>query len=221
MNTIKHLIFRNFKTLSILTLCCLLSVFLLMVRLKLTQSFFLLFLVWNLFLAVIPFCISFHLKHRKKLKKWQLIGWSGLWLLFLPNAPYIVTDLIHLQLSDGLLVFVDLVVISSFAIAGLLFYVVSVREMEVIFRENFSKKVRKLFFTTLPFLCGFGIYLGRFLRFNSWDIIQDPASLVVTVVKIFMFPASHWLAWVITVGFGFLLWLVLIGYKKMLNPKKS
>ena len=207
MNNIKHLIFRNFKTVSILTLCCLVSVFLLMVRLKITESFFLLFLVWNLFLAVIPFGISFYVRQQKKLKKWQLIGWSCVWILFLPNAPYIVTDLIHLQLSDGLIVLVDLVVISSFAIAGLLFYLVSVRDMELLFQQNFSKKLRIVFFSVLPFLCGFGIYLGRFLRFNSWDILQDPTSLVVTVAKIILFPASHGLAWGITIGFGGLLWL--------------
>lgn len=207
MNNIKQLIFRNFKMLSILTICCLISLFLLMVRLKITHSFFLLFLVWNLFLAVIPFCISFYLTQKKQLKRWQLIGWSFLWLLFLPNAPYILTDLIHLQLSDGLIVLVDFVVITSFAIAGLLFYLVSVKDMELLFRENFSKKIRTIFFTALPFLCGFGIYLGRFLRFNSWDILQDPTSLAVTVAKIIIFPTSHWFAWGITLGFGFLLWL--------------
>lgn len=207
MNNIKHLIFRNFKIVCILTSCCLVSLFLLMVRLKITESFFLLFLVWNLFLAIIPFCISFYLRQQKKLKKWQLICWCCIWLLFLPNAPYLITDLIHLQLSDGLIVLLDLVVISSFAITGLLFYLVSVLNMELLFQQNFSKKLPNVFFTTLPFLCGFGIYLGRFLRFNSWDILKDPASLFVTVAKIIIFPISHWLAWGVTLVFGGLLWL--------------
>tara|TARA_A100000171_G_C2106678_1_gene132677 strand:+ start:205 stop:870 length:666 start_codon:yes stop_codon:yes gene_type:complete len=221
MTTIKYLIFKNFKTVSILTLCCLVSLFLLMVRLKITHSFFLLFLVWNLFLAMLPFCISFYLQQQENLKKWQLLGWSFLWLLFLPNAPYIVTDLIHLKLNDGLIVLVDFVVITSFAIAGLLFYLTSVRDMEVLFQRNFSKKLKTIFFTMLPFLCGFGIYLGRFLRFNSWDIIQDPASLVVTVAKIIIFPASNWFAWAVTLGFGFFLWILIKGYKKCSTLKKS
>ncbi len=213
MNNIKHLIFRNFRTLSILSGCCFVSVFLLMIRLKLTHSFFLLFLVWNLFLAVIPFCISFYLRQKEHLKKWRLLCWSAIWLLFLPNAPYIVTDLIHLQLSDGFLVFLDLLVILSFAIAGLLFYLVSVKHMEVLFRENFSKKLRNIFFTALPFLCGFGIYLGRFLRFNSWDILQDPASLLKTVVTLIVSPVSNWFAWFVTLGFGFFLWILVKRYK--------
>lgn len=207
MNNIKHLIFRNFKTLSILILCSFVSVFLLMIRLKITHSFYLLFLVWNLFLAVIPYCISFYLKEKKNLKKWHFIIWSCGWLLFLPNAPYIITDLIHLQLSDGPMVIIDFIVISSFAIAGLLFYLVSVKDMELLFRENFNKKLQIALITILPFLCGFGIYLGRFLRFNSWDILQDPSSLVITVANIIIFPSTHWLAWTVTLGFGGFLWI--------------
>lgn len=215
MKTIKHFLFRNFKTLSTLTLGCMVSLFLLMIRLKITQSFFLLFLVWNLFLAIIPFCISMYLTQQKQLKKWQFISWTVLWLLFLPNAPYLVTDLIHLQLSDGFIVMIDLVVIVSFASTGLLFYFKSIQVMEQLFQKYCSKTIRTIFFTVLPFLCGFGIYLGRFLRFNSWDILQEPTSLIVTVGKIIIFPASHWFAWGVTMAIGTLLWAL----QKIIKPK--
>ncbi len=76
------------------------SIVLLIIRMKLTNSFFYLFLVLNLFLAVILFTITTYLASIPKLNKFKIVVWFGVWLLFLPNAPYIVTDLIHLKLNN-------------------------------------------------------------------------------------------------------------------------
>lgn len=92
MDYLKQLIEKRFKTYAIITISMLFSLILLMVRMKITQSFFYLFLVWNLFLAVIPFAISTYLIGSPKPNKYALFFWFGLWLLFLPNAPYMVTD---------------------------------------------------------------------------------------------------------------------------------
>ena len=129
MNTIKTLLFNRFKIISLLSISIALSIVLLMVRMKLTHSFFYLFLVWNLFLAVIPFAISTYLISFPKLKKLGLLIWFSVWLLFLPNAPYIVTDLIHLRLSDTHFIWLDILIVSSFACNGLLLFYLSILDM--------------------------------------------------------------------------------------------
>ncbi|WP_366140809.1 DUF1361 domain-containing protein [uncultured Algibacter sp.] len=110
MNTIKQLLVNRFKIFSLLTVGMAFSLFLLMIRMKLTHSFFLLFLVWNLFLAVIPFAISSYLISLPKLHKFKFILCFGIWLLFLPNAPYIITDLLHLKVSTNSLLWLDILV---------------------------------------------------------------------------------------------------------------
>ena len=127
-----------------------------------------------------------------------------LWLLFLPNAPYIVTDFIHLQHSEAILSY-DIMMISCFAISGLYFYVISLQKMRQALAPITSEGFRKLLFWTIPFLVGFGIYLGRFLRWNSWDILQQPDALLKDIVSQFLYPKEHVLTWLITLGFGFVL----------------
>lgn len=202
MTHLKTLIFNHFDILLKILGITTLSLFLLMVRLKLTHSFYLLFLVWNLFLAFIPFAITFYLKNTPKLSQWKLGFWFIIWLLFLPNSPYIVTDLIHLQLSEGLLFFIDLLVIVPFTISGLYFYILSVNIMKGLVSNFFSERIVTLLFILIPFLCGFGIYLGRVLRFNSWDLLNKPTSLLSEITNIIINPIENWVAWVITISFG-------------------
>jgi len=203
MNTFKHLVFENFRNLVLFMGCCFLPLLLLMVRIKISSEFFLLFLVWNLFLAAVPLLLSFWLQKNTHLKKWQLLFWSVIWILFLPNAPYILTDFIHLQLSGGIAIIIDFIVISSFAFSGLLFYVHSVAQMKELFYKHFNKKFTTLIISMLPFLCGFGIYLGRFLRWNSWDLLHNPKGLMIDVVTPLLSPFDHKLAWMVTLLFGF------------------
>ncbi len=96
-----------------------------MVRIKITGSYFFLFLVWNLFLALIPFAISTYLVSKPEISKVRLFLWATVWLLFLPNAPYIVTDLVHLKLHNPFWGWFDVLLLVSFAINGLLLYFLS------------------------------------------------------------------------------------------------
>lgn len=203
MEQIKHLLFSRFRIVFVLASLTSLSLFLLMVRLKLTHSYFFLFLVWNLFLAAIPFLITFRLLSRKRVPKYRLLIWLGLWLLFLPNAPYIITDFIHLQHLKSEIFWLDAVLIGVYALSGLLFYFISVRDMEELLQQHFQPKKVKYLLWMLPFLVGFGIYLGRFLRWNSWDIMQRPQNLIQDIWEILAFPMQHKDAWLVTLLFGF------------------
>ena len=130
MNSIKQLIYNQFKTFALLSVSIVFSIVLLMIRMKLTHSFFYLFLVWNLFLAVIPFAITTYLVSLPKLNKFGFLIWFSVWLLFLPNAPYIITDLLHLKRSDSDLLWLDILVVSSFALVGLTLFYLSVLDMK-------------------------------------------------------------------------------------------
>ncbi|WP_223033774.1 DUF1361 domain-containing protein [Hanstruepera marina] len=201
MNSLKVFLFNRFNTLSFLTASVGFSLFLLMLRIKLTHSFFLIFLVWNLFLAIIPYAISLFLESKPTLSKPKHFLYMGTWLTFLPNAPYIVTDFIHLRLSLNYMVWLDFVVIASFAITGLAFYFLSINSMLKILKTNFKLQNEKYMLFVIFLLSSFGVYLGRFLRYNSWEIIQNPITLITDILSIIVFPKTHAGAWVFTIAF--------------------
>ena len=135
------------------------------------------FLAWNLFLALIPWWISSYLKKKEELnfKHFPLLV---LWLLFLPNSPYILTDLFHLRPRDPFPLWFDLVLILSFALIGMVVFLRSLKDMFGVLQ----KYVSPLFMTIVtPFvfwLISFGLYLGRYLRFNSWNVVNHPFRVV-------------------------------------------
>lgn len=207
MKTIKAYIFNHFKVLFILSSFISVSIFLLMIRLKITHSFFYIFLVWNLFLAVIPFCISSYLKSKKIISTKKLILGFGAWLLFLPNAPYLVTDLIHLRLGHPYIIWFDTIMIALFAICGLLLFYFSIKDMKQLLRPYLKNKYLNIAIISLFFLASFGVYLGRFLRYNSWEILSQPLNLLNDIFEIIILPSQHLAAWLFTFGFGLFLWI--------------
>ena len=202
MNNIKTLFLNRFKSLSMLTLSMLLSLVLLMIRMKVTESFFYAFLVWNLFLATIPFATTTYIISRPNISKLMLFFSFCFWLLFLPNAPYIITDLIHLRLSPANTIWLDILIVISFVFNGLILCYLSLIDMEKVLKKHFNKKVAFYSILFALFLSGFGIYLGRVLRFNSWDVIQHPNTLVSQISSILIHPIQHQTAWMFTLGFG-------------------
>jgi len=200
METLKTLILNRFKILSILTISMALSIVLLMIRVKLNQSYYLLFLVWNLFLAVIPFAITTVLTSQAKSNTIKFILVFGVWLLFLPNAPYIVTDLLHLKHSEIHLMWLDVLVIVSFSLNGLILFMLSLSDMEKLLRSYLKPQLLKLFMLLVFTLTAFGIYLGRFLRYNSWEIINQPEALFKDILTIITQPNIE--AWIFTITFA-------------------
>lgn len=220
MERIKTLIIQNFESIFPLFVCTAGSLFLLMIRLKISHTFFMLFLVWNLFLAAIPYIISFYVAQTTTIKKWQLTVLFIVWLLFLPNAPYIITDFIHLTHLEANMKLFDALLIAAFATTGVLFYTSSVRTMRKQIQRQLSTKWTNLLFFCVPFLSGFGIYLGRFLRWNSWDIIQNPWKLITDISTIIVNPIANKGAWITTLVFGCSLLLItkVVSKKNKENP---
>ncbi|MDO7174162.1 DUF1361 domain-containing protein [Mariniflexile sp. AS56] len=205
MLAIKQHLFNQFKLYSTVSISLILSLFLLMIRVKLSHSFFYLFLIWNLFLALIPFAITSYLATLQNTNKIMVTLWFGLWLLFLPNAPYIVTDLIHLRLNVNTFLWLDILVVTTFACTGLLLFYISILDMKTILKTYATKTTRNYIVTVLLFLSSFGVYLGRFLRYNSWEILSNPKYLILDIFNIISQPVHHKKAWIFTIVFGLFL----------------
>jgi uncharacterized membrane protein len=152
-------------------------------RMIVTGSIFYGFLVWNLVLAAVPLAITAWLSARPSLhvRTVYLCGVSLLWLLFFPNAPYILTDFLHFKGEHAMPGWFDVLLLASFSLTGLLLGLGSLSEMQRIWEERFSWTIVRWMNFGCCVLAGFGIYLGRFLRYNSWDIIGDPLALLADI----------------------------------------
>ena len=180
-----------------------------------------LFLNWNLFLAFIPWLFSSFIVIHPKLQSKKLAVFIVLatWLLFFPNAPYILTDLFHLRLQLSMPVWFDLVLIMSFAWTGLLFGFMSLADIESFLRKFASPKITAAIVSLLLFLGSFGIYLGRYLRWNSWDIISEPLNLLYDIGDRFLDPLAHPRTWGVTLFMGLLLNLMYWSLKSIRATK--
>ncbi len=156
------------------------SVMLYRLRVMLSGSMDYLFLLWNLFLAWLPLTMAYIASSFASRRRYILlivVPAAALWLLFFPNAPYILTDLFHLRHPrEHVPVWFDTLLINWFAWTGLLLGVFSLSLMHDIVRRAFGRVTGWLFVFSVGALCGVGIYIGRFLRWNSWDIIFHPVE---------------------------------------------
>jgi uncharacterized membrane protein len=172
-----------------------------------------LFLVWNLFLAGIPFLLVQIPAFERSRNSLILVVISGFWLLFFPNAPYILTDLFHLKSNSSMPIWFDLIVIMLYAWTGLLAGFYSLYRIEKKYVELFGLRFQQLFTLVLLFLSSFGIYLGRYLRFKSWDLFQKPSWLMGEVADRFIHPMDHPRTWGFTLFMGMMLSLFYFSLK--------
>ena len=199
--------------------CFFLSVF----RVVESGTSYFLFLNWNLFLAAIPYFLTSSISSIKTGRKQQLkiIGVSMIWLLFFPNAPYILTDLFHLGIASSVPKWFDLILIISFAWTGLLFGFLSLMKIEKLYTFFFTNKQVAWLSSCILFLASFGVYLGRFLRWNSWDIINNPGHLFNDITDRVVNPFDHPRTWGVTILFGILLNIIYWTIKLLRNQKEE
>jgi uncharacterized membrane protein len=206
-----------------LFISCCFSVSLVCARVVATGYFTYLFLIWNLFLAVIPYAISEWFYHNIPVigNIWKrLIVLSG-WLLFIPNTFYIVTDLFHLEQFDSAPKWFDLLLLFSFAWNGLLFGILSIRRIETIITALYGSRYSILFLLVVMWLNAFGIYIGRYLRYNSWDIIGRPFSLVEEILEVIFHPIRNRMEWGMITSWAAFMVLSYITLKAMSRQVKN
>lgn len=174
-----------------------------------------LFLFWNLLLAWLPVFFIRRIKTGDgKAKKTFFLLLS---VLFLPNAPYILTDLFHLKKELVAPLWFDLVLILSFAFLGLIYFIMAferiLRETGLLLPFRFKVLVKPV----LLLATGYGIYLGRYLRFNSWDLVSAPVDLASGMFNSVFNPGYYKETFAVTLTFTVFLYLVFEIYLSFKN----
>ncbi len=186
-----------------------------LLRVELSGTRHFLFLNWNLFLAFVPWILTVILTLSSKLQQSKLavFGMLGVWLLFFPNASYILTDLFHLSHHSSMPIWFDLVLILSFAWTGLLYGFLSLWYLEELMEQFLSKRWITLISVFLMFVSSFGIYIGRYLRWNSWDLLHHPARIMGDVGDRIINPVDHPRTWGVTIFMGLFLTMLYVTFQ--------
>jgi uncharacterized membrane protein len=144
------------------------------------------FLIWNLFLAWIPFIIAYFTYTLTLRRRWVYVivpVAAFFWLIFFPNAPYILTDFQHLAYWRDVPVWYDVMLLIWFSFTGLLLGMVSLFLMQEIIRREFGRWFGWGFVALVAGLSSVGVYVGRFLRWNSWDIFSNPSGMAQYTIQ--------------------------------------
>lgn len=179
-----------------------------------------LYMLWNIFLAFIPFFISsillLHTNKGNFTKPFFIIGFI-FWFAFLPNAPYVVTDFIHLNRISIVPPMYDIFFFFSSAYVSLLVGLYSISHMEKILLLKFKQKITNIIIPIIILFASFGMYLGRFLRFNSWDLIFSHKFLISSTWNVFLRPHSVTNVYTYTILFFFFVYISYIAFKNTKN----
>lgn len=208
METLKK---QCLQMLPVLILCALL----LGGRFYASDSWLFAFLVWNLFLAFLPWALSWSLREIKSESKLIFCFLFFSWLFFFPNAPYLITDFFHLKPRNIIPIWYDTLLFMAYAWAGVLFGIWSLQNIQKVLEErwkSFWKSHAALFFLCL--LSGFGIFLGRFLRFNTWDIVFDPLKILQIGFEFFERIENIYFALLFSGAWGLFIWTTYISLSK-------
>lgn len=189
------------------------SVALVLARILWTENLRYAFLVWNLFLAWLPVLLALlvcKLHENGRAQGWRLAGLTGVWLLFFPNAPYIFTDLIHLTTRFRPHFWVDLMLILTCALTGLVLGFLSLYLMQSVVMRSFGRVAGWLFVAMVAGLSSMGVYLGRFVRVNSWDVVARPGKLFRGIADWVLDPFAHSTSFAFPVLFAIFLFLAYV-----------
>lgn len=201
----------------LLIVSCLFSVGLTAVRILYTGHLRFAWLTWNLFLALVPYLITrFAVRNPSWIErppKFALL--FAAWLLFLPNSFYIITDLFHLEINTAVPLWFDLALIFSFAWNGILLGVVSIRQMEKMVRLNCPVIREWQFVYPLMLVNAFGVYIGRYLRYNSWDVVANPFQLTQDIFYLLFHPVQHRFDWSMILCYSVFMTLIYLAVKRM------
>ncbi len=177
-------------------------------RVYLSKGWTFYFLLWNLFLAWIPYLCSLWAAHWHQAhpqRGWLLLVPGVLGVAFFPNAPYIVTDFLHLRERVSIPLWYDIGLLASFAWTGIVLAIYALRIMQNIVKTWIGSILSWLFVIVVVGMSGMGIYLGRFLRWNSWDLVTQPKAILYDVAVRLRYPFGNLGTYGVTLLFGLLL----------------
>jgi uncharacterized membrane protein len=148
------------------------------------ESFGYSYMIWNLTLAWLPLILALRLMVVLKYKlwsSWEALGTSVLWLLFLPNSFYMISDFIHLRESSRADVLYDAVMFTSFIYTGVILGFVSLYLVHLQLKRRLDAWASRFWLAGVLLLCSIAIFIGRDLRWNSWDVLINPGGLLFDI----------------------------------------
>lgn len=152
------------------------------------------YLPWNLFLAAVPLIFALKLVHELRTKlwsSWSNLGWTLAWLLFLPNSFYMISDFIHLKSIDDRYLVYAAVLFTSFIYLAALFGFYSLYLVHRALQARVSRLASSVLIGGVLLACSFAIYIGRDLRWNSWDVITNPGGLIFDISDRVLYPRDY------------------------------
>jgi uncharacterized membrane protein len=162
------------------------------------------YLMWNLFLAWVPLGLMVWLEKilRTKLwSSWTALGITAVFVGFLPNTFYLTTDIIHLQEVRRVDMISDVIMFSSFILNAFILGLISTYMFHVELRKRFTVAKSWVMLSVLILAASFAIYIGRDLRWNTWDVLLNPASILFEVSDRLLSPMAHPELFSTTIGF--------------------
>lgn len=186
------------------------------------------YLIWNLTLAWLPliFALRLVLVLRHKLwSSWEGLALSVLWLVFLPNSFYLISDFIHLQDVKRVDVLYDAIMFTSFIYTGVVLGFSSLYLIHVQLRRRLSAIGATCWIVATLLVCSAAIYVGRDLRWNSWDVLTNPGGLLFDLSDRLAHPSAY-PQMLITIGAFFVLLatmynLIWHGARLLQPPKRA
>jgi len=226
-NNFRNSFFRNRYSIAVfclLNLACALCVALVAARVAYSETSGHLGLIWNLFLAWIPFMLAYvaHAVSWRRIWLYLVIPIIAfLWLIFFPNAPYMLTDLQDLtRTTNEAPLWYDVIIVVWCTWTGMLLGVISLYLMQDIIHRAFSRAAGWIFVFVISALSSFGIYIGRFVRLNSWNILLDPAETAMEILGVVIDPSMRLAAFTILYTFFFLfVYLLLYSFSHLLQEQ--
>ncbi|MEK7152492.1 MAG: DUF1361 domain-containing protein [Patescibacteria group bacterium] len=142
------------------------------------------YMLWNLFLAWLALLAALWLErtvHRTHWSSWYGLFVTALWLAILPNTFYMVSDFVHIQEVGRVDLLYDVVMFSSFIFNGVMLGFLSLFIVHWELVKRIPQAMAAAFVGIILLLCSFAVYIGRELRWNTWDILANPSSLLFDV----------------------------------------
>ena len=180
------------------------------------------FLAWNLILALVPALAAAALRHdAERGSRVRVFAWGAIWILFLPNAPYLITDLVHLEPRPPVPYWFDIALFTSFVGAGVLAAFSSFQDVQLVVARRFGWAASWAVLALAAFASGFGIYLGRMERRNSWDVLTQPMDLLRVVSERLFAPWLHPRTVAVTLLYGAIVLFGFVAVRILMTPRGS
>ena len=227
LNKLRNFSIRNRYNIAVFVLlngACAMCIALVVARVAYSDTGRHLGLIWNLFLAWIPFILAYiaHAVPWRRIWLYLVIPFIAfLWLIFFPNAPYMLTDLQDLarRASDAPLWY-DVIIVVWCSWTGMLLGVISLYLMQNIIQRTFGRFAGWVFVFVISGLSSFGVYIGRFVRLNSWDILQNPTETAMDILGLIIDPSRRLAAFTFLYTFFFLfVYLLLYSFSHLLREQ--